>query len=433
MREQLTRRAILGAAAGGGAALALAGCGAADALGLRHPVRVAVSWSAAELQAFNAVLDGFGRLGYDVEVLPLGDDIGAAFGPRTALRPDIVLMPQPGTVIANAGRLAPVPPALRTGRWPYAPVWDFLRPAALGVPFKMAHESMVWYRRSVFARYGVSEPRHWSDWLGVNARLASAGVPPLAVAAGDGWMLTQTFDNVLLGAAPQAHRGLVDGTLRWTDDGVSRAFRLLGRMWAAPGTLAGGVNAALVRQFPDAVVAVFGHQRAAMVVAPDFAEGVIRQFAPDLADVGAFPFPLVDGDPLDPVPVGGATRTVIGGDIAVLTAPASAHAQDLVIRLAGAKAPLPWITGHGGFIAANLDTPRTYRPVVAQLAGQLTEPGRDLVFNLSDELGALGGREGLWRVLQDFLVRVGHGGPGAVPDAARDAAARMDQLASQER
>src|SRR5882724_9068592 len=188
MRERqphpLTRRQLLGRGAvlAGSAALgqALAGCGAADVLGFRHPVT------------------------FEVEVLPLGDDIGAAFGPSTAQRPDIVMMPQPGTVIGNRDRLAPLPPL----DWPYAPVWDFLKTptGSIGLPFKMAHESTVWYRKSVFAAHNLAIPVRWSDWLSLNARLAAVPVPPLAVAAADGWMLTQNFDNVLLGCAPGAHQ-----------------------------------------------------------------------------------------------------------------------------------------------------------------------------------------------------------------------------------
>ena len=431
------RRRLLAGAAGIAAGAATAGCGAGGLLGTRRQVRVAVSWSAAELQAFNAVLHGLGPLPYHVRVLPLGDDIAAALGPASSPRPDVVMMPQPGTVLANADRLAPLPASIT--EWPYAPVWEVLRRGRarpIGVPFKMAHESTVWYRRSVLDRLGLAAPQTWAQWRNVNAELVRAGVPPLAVAAADGWMLTQNFDNVLLRAAPGAHQRLVGGTLSWSDEGVQRAFRLLGRMWAAPGALAGGVNGSLVQQFPDAVVEVFGHRRAAMVVAPDFAEGVIRRFAADPEDVATFDFPtLAGGDGEESVPPPQQPEPlVVGGDIAVLTAPASEHAEDLVRRLAEPGASLPWIRDYGGFLAPDWNTdPLVYSPALRRLAERIGERGRELVFDLSDDLGALGGREGLWRVLQDFLVRVARGGPQEVPDAARDAAGAMAGLAGQGR
>ena len=53
-----SRRAFLGASA----VLLATGCsGTADVLGLRRPVRIAVSWSGQELRAFHTVLDGLAR------------------------------------------------------------------------------------------------------------------------------------------------------------------------------------------------------------------------------------------------------------------------------------------------------------------------------------------------------------------------------------
>ena len=44
-------------------------------------------------------------------------------------------------------------------------------------------------------------------------------------------------------------------------------------------------------------------------------------------------------------------------------------------------------------------------------------PGGLLQFDLSDRLGRLGDINGLWRVLTDFLVRIGDRGSDVVPDA----------------
>src|SRR6058998_738751 len=99
-----SRRAFLGAAT----TLLVAGC-SSDVLGLRRSVRIAVSWAGEELRAFHRVLDGLGKLEYPVEVVPLGDDISTAFGPRSTRRPDIVMLPQPGLVPRHLGDLEPIP------------------------------------------------------------------------------------------------------------------------------------------------------------------------------------------------------------------------------------------------------------------------------------------------------------------------------------
>jgi alpha-glucoside transport system substrate-binding protein len=437
------RRFLAGSAtvAGAAAAAGLAtGCGAAGLLGLGRSVRIAVPWSDQELKAFQAVLNGLGS-GNDVELLPLGDDISTAFGPRTSRRPDIIMLPQPGLVIDHKDKLAELPPD-PTSSWPYADVWDeALRHDCdsgrrYGLPFKMANLSTVWYRRSLLDSFG-GPPATWSDWLKLNGELTAAHIQPLAVAAGDGWTLAHTFQNVLQGCSPDTYEALMHSPM-WTDPGVSRALTLLGGMWAPDHTLAGGVDASLVQQFPDAVVEVFAYERAAMVVAPDFAESVINQFAPESEDVGVFLFPVVDGDGQGFVTGQEERPVVVGGDIAVLPHGARPEAHTLMSQLAGEHAPEPWISGYGGFIAANQNTPVSkysdaMRPLVrvaepSQPVQQTLDerPPMKTVFGLADQLGALGGRDGLWRVLQDFLAAVGRG--TAVSEAVRTAVDRMAKL-----
>ncbi|TCO30282.1 alpha-glucoside transport system substrate-binding protein [Kribbella steppae] len=399
-----SRRAFLGAAT----TLLVAGC-SSDVLGLRRSVRVAVSWSGQELRAFHDVLDGLGKLDYPVEVVPLGDDISTAFGARSTRRPDIVMLPQPGLVPRHLHNLEPIPNDLadrgRAHLWAELLVHDG---TTYGVPFKTAHKSAVWYRPSVFQEVGVQPPRLWSEWLEVNRSLSLAGVRPLSLAAGDGWVLTDFFENVLLGIAPAVYSALAtaDDPRPSREPQIAAALRLLGTMWSAPEALAGGVDRSLVQQFPDAVVEVFGHRRAAMVLASDFAEPVVRSFAADPDDVGLFTFP-----PLAP---GAAAPVVVAGDVMVLPKPTSDDALDLVRRLAAPTAVDPWIK-EGGFLVDGRVS--GYSPELTRLAEQLSGPGGLLQFDLSDRLGRLGDINGLWRVLTDFLVRIGDRGSHVVPDA----------------
>jgi alpha-glucoside transport system substrate-binding protein len=424
------RRSFLTGAASAGLALSgaalssgvLSGCSRGGLLG--PTVTVAVPWSGTELSAFRSVLRAL-HPSYHVELVPLGDDIGTVFSQPASRRPDVVLLPQPGLVAEHLARLAPLPADL-TKTWPYDAVWDSLLCHGgywYGVPFKIAHKSAVWYRRSALdALGGATAPSTWSEWLQLNAALAGAGIPALALAGADGWSLTDFFENVLAGLAPGAYDDLArpHGPRLHEVTAVSDALQMLGDMWAVPGVLADGVRRSLVRQFDDAVIRVFGHRRAAMVVLPDFAQPLVRRFAKDPADIGMFRFPaVVEGE-------AGNLPLVIGGDVAVLTEPVTDDAADLVRSLARPNAPLPWITGVGGFLAAHINTPPDwYRPPLNMLAADLAPPLRGPVrFDLSDQLGPVGGSGGLWRVLQDFLVRVGGGAEvtGAVVRA-------MDQLA----
>jgi alpha-glucoside transport system substrate-binding protein len=403
-----SRRAFLGTAA----TLLVAGC-SSDVLGLRRAVRVAVSWSGQELRAFHKVLDGLGALDYPVEVVPLGDDISTAFGARTTRRPDIVMLPQPGLVPRHLSDLEPMPDDIAPlGR---ARLWKELlvhEGTTYGVPFKTAHKSAVWYRPSVFAKVGVQPPRQWAEWLALNRTLTQAGVTPLSLAAGDGWVLTDFLENILLGIAPSVYGGLATAA----DPRPSQqpqfgaALRLLGTMWSAPDVLAGGVKESLVQQFPDALVEVFGHRRAAMVLASDFAEPVVRTFADDPEDIDLFTFP--------PMAPGAAAPVVVGGDVMVLPKPTTDDARDLVRRLSARTAADPWIK-EGGFLVDGRTS--GYSSELTLLAEQLAAPGEQLQFDLSDRLGRIGDINGLWRVLTDFLIAVGGRGPTVVPAAVDDA------------
>jgi alpha-glucoside transport system substrate-binding protein len=412
-----SRRTFLG----GAATLVVAGCsGTPDVLGLRRSVRIAVSWSGTELRAFHSVLNGLGRLDYPVEVVPLGDDISTAFGPRSTRRPDIVMLPQPGLVTRHLRDLEPIPEDLASrGR---ARLWDELLVhdgTTYGLPFKTAHKSAVWYRPSVFKQVGVAPPKHWGDWLALNRALSLAGIAPLSLGAGDGWVLTDFLENVLLGTSPTTYRALSTASQPRPSQQppVAAALRLLGTMWSAPGTLAGGVERSLVQQFPDAVVEVFGHRRAAMVLASDFAEPVVRSFAADPADVGLFTFPSMSP--------GAAAPVVVGGDVIVLPRPTTDDAKDLVRRLAAPAAVDPWIAT-GGFLADGRTT--GYSPELTRLAEQLAAPRTLLQFDLSDRLGRLGDINGLWRVLTDFLVRIGDRGSEVVPQAVEAALAELKKV-----
>jgi len=391
-----------------------AGCGGlARTAGLGDFVRVAVSWSGAELAAFARVLDE--RMAGAYELIPLGDDIGAALGARTTGGPDVVAVPQVGHVTANLADLAPLP----EGVWQddYGKIWEA---ASVGgqhyaLPFKLANTSVVWYRTDVFARHRLRPPATWDEWLDLNARLSRLGMAPLALGGADGWVLAQFFENVLLRSFRRTFdllTGQHDATL-WQSDDVRASFRMVASMWGGAGTLTGGPQRALVQQFPDAVLEMCRYGRAAMVQAPDFAESVIRRFAPDPRLFDTFTFPSRDG---------ADAPYAISSDLLVLTSPASDQAKEMIRYLASRAAPVPWIRGIGGFIAANPNTDsRYYSPTLRRLSAELRDH-HEISFGLADRLGRLGGGEGLQRVLQNLLRAVAEGaGPEQAADDACDA------------
>ena len=391
MRREVHRRTLLRAAALTPLAGLVAGCGElGQATGFGDYVRVAVTWSAAELAAFTRVLDGRGV--QDYALIPLGDDIGAALSARTSGRPDVAAVPRVGYVTDNLDDLEALPDEIWDDSYERILPAASVRGRHYALPFKLANVSVVWYRRDL----GITPPATWDEWLQLNEELIDRGIAPLALGGADGWVLAQFFENVLLRTYPDMFDALIRHQHRaslWDSTEVFRAFEMVATMWGRPAVLAGGARHALVQQFPDAVLEMCRYGRAAMVPAPDFAESVIRRFAPDPDAYATFPFPAgTGGDP----------PLVVSSDMLVLTRPASGPALDLIRFLARPSAPLPWIRDTGGFIAANPHTDlRYYSPTERTLAKAVRD--NEIRFGLADQLGRLGGSEGLERVLQNLL------------------------------
>ncbi|WP_431938300.1 ABC transporter substrate-binding protein [Nocardia grenadensis] len=413
-----TRRAVLRTAA---LAPLLVACSPDVLLGDGAVVRIAVAWSGPELTAFRSVLDA-AALPEPVEVVPLGDEIGTALTARGRSAPDIVMLPQAGQLrdLVTAGRLREVPAELWSGPdGPrYAEQWRQLchyRDRPYGVPFKASGKSLIWYDRDGFAASGLGDPVGWTvdDWLVGVREAAGTSRRLLALGAADGWVLTDLFENLLLAASPAVYRELGTGVRTWDVPAVHETFVRLGGLWGIRDGLPGGVGTALTEQFADAVRDVFEHRRALAVAAPDFAEPVVRdalwRSGRTEEAAAVVPFPSV-------LP-GGKNPRIMGGDVMVLTRSADRRADAVVAALAAAGASVPWIEQAGGFLGPNLHTRARYSRWSAPIAAELADwPD----FDLSDRIGAVGGRDGLWRVLTEFLITVGDNGGdvGAAADAA---------------
>jgi ABC-type glycerol-3-phosphate transport system substrate-binding protein len=306
----------------------------------------------------------------------------------------------------------------------------------LGVWFKVAHKSLVWYRKDIFDEHGLSPPDDVVEWLAVNQELVGLGIPPLAIGAADGWVLTDWFENLLLGldgatyrrlAAPapgQSERDYADTAARlWQQPSVAEALRQLARLCTpADRMLPGGVDRALLMQFEDSLVDVFARGKAVMVPAADFATPVIEQHAASPEQVGVFRFP---GQP------NGRKPLMVGGDLAVMPAPADEGGKAVLDWLAGPEAARIWAR-RGGYISplAAVDT-AAYGSAFQQyyqrdLLADVRQLGGSPVFDLSDQLtGRLAGTDGQgsWLILQDFFAVVGHG--TEVEGAIRSTTARF--------
>ena len=140
--------------------------------------------------------------------------------------------------------------------------------------FKVTHKSLVWYRRGVMP----APPADWEAWVGL-CRERAKEHPPLAIGAADGWVLTDWFENVLLGIDPGLYGKLhLNPPGGWSHASVRETLLRLATLWSIPGLVPGGGRQALTTQFQDSILDVFRYGRADMLAAPDFAWPVIDRY-----------------------------------------------------------------------------------------------------------------------------------------------------------
>lgn len=370
------------------------------------------SWSNVEQARFTAVLTAFARsTGASVRYTRAPDYLPTVLDERLARRdpPDLAVLPQPGVLVryARAGDLVALDAATaRVVRQRYSSVWRSLATVhgrQYGVWFKAADKSLVWYDVASFERAGVVPPTDLTGLLRVVRTLYRDGMTPWSIGAGagDGWTLTDVFENLYLRqAGPALYDRLTAHTIPWTDPSVTRALELMRRLLAPP-FLLGGVPGSLRRGFEDSVISAFTRPaRAAMVSEGDFVAAVVTTRTRDrlTSDVDTFTFP-------------GSYRglpVVVGGGDVVVQMRASAAGRQLMRYLASPEAAAVWARA-GGFVSPNLDLDLAVYPdpISRAVARSLVEAGDGFRFDLSDQQPAQFGAaptSGMQGALRRFLA-----------------------------
>jgi alpha-glucoside transport system substrate-binding protein len=372
-----------------------------------HTLEVAGIWTGAEQGSFRVVLDAFeARTGATVRYISGGDDLPALLNSRLAggSPPDVALLGQPGVVtqLARRGVLAELTgPAAEAVRTNYSPFWvthGSVDDALYGVYYKVANKSVIWYRPDAFAEAGVEPPQTWDDLREVTRRLADAGVGTMAVPGGDGWVLTDWFENVYLRVAgADRYDQLAAHEIPWTHPTVVESLHLLRDYWTMDRAVQ---DNPLQLKFVQAVADVFGARpKSSMLFEGDFVAAEVNRLGMVEVGHGArfFEWPSIAGSP---------PAVVTAGDQAVAFND-SAATMELLAFLASPEAA-GIAASQGGFLSANrnLDRSAYPDPVTRNLADAVKDA--DLLrFDLSDLAPqAFGGGTdaSMWRLLQEFLA-----------------------------
>jgi alpha-glucoside transport system substrate-binding protein len=420
--------------------LGAVGCGSGE-----RTVQVAVVWTDWELTQFERVMNEFSRrynIGYSL--LSMGDDTTAFLSNEVtaSAEPDVALVPQPGLVLSDSTRKL-----LAQVDWPSndAPSWRSLLAiragsqsgGQYGVWFKAAHESMVWHGADLQV---PSAGWDWDTWVRQCQALAGRGRPPLSIGAADGWVPALWFANVLLSIDPPLYHSLAvtdsNGPVggpgpTWDNPKVRLALTRLADVWRIDGVFPGGPERALVTQFDQSVLDVFGSGDAAMVVGADFFWPIIKNSTTfPLDQVRWFRFPSKPGEN-GPV--------VVAGDAAVLfpRPGRESYGRQLIGWLQTPDAAKIW-AGAGGYLSINdkvtvsdyHDYPASmHTDQLIQDVSQGWPPANSAAFDLADVLGGplLGGDgAGTWKIFTDFFTAVAVK-RSAVPDAIDAVVTALDQ------
>lgn len=396
-----------------GLLVASVGCeaGGRDARWAGEPLRgqtveVAGLWTGLDRAKLEHALVRFEQeTGVSVRYTSVGPDVTAALTARIAQGdpPGVAILPGPGILadLARQGALRPLGERVEDlVEDNYAPAWRELgsvEGTLFGVWVNAVNKSTIWYNVSSLRDAGVVPPATWDDFLRLARTLAAAGITPVSVAGADGWPLTDWFENVYLRTAgPERYDRLARHDIPWTDESVTAALSLLAELWGDPKLV---VEGAATTDLATSVSQILETPPiGAMAYGAGLAAGGDK-IGTAGAGEGAqlFEFPSI----------GGTQKVVVGnGEVAVRLSD-DAPAIALMEFLAGPKAG-DGLAGLGGFLSPNRRVNLGFYPddATRQAARALVEADT-FRFDLSDlqpaEFGGTPG-QGMWRILQDFLV-----------------------------
>ncbi len=364
-------------------------------------------WSGAEQKNFQAVLNAFEKKfpGVKVKYTSAGDNVPTVLSTAVAggNPPDLASISQPGLVKQFAGRKAikPIDFAKAVMAKNYTASWITLGTYSghlYGMVFKGANKSTIWYSVAAFKNAGVKAPKTWTQLLADAKTLRASGTPAFSIDAGDGWPLTDLFENVYLRTAgPAKYDQLSAHTIKWTDPSVKTALKTMAQVYGDTGNIYGGTTGALQALLADSVNNVFSTPaKAAMTMEGDFVPTAATVKAKPITGYNEFPFPSING----------SAPAVVGGGDTVVMFKDSPAARALITYLASPAAATIWAK-LGGFSSPNKGVPASaYPDALTRATATALAQAKTFRFDMSDLApAAFGGTagQGEWKILQDFF------------------------------
>lgn len=194
----------------------------------------------------------------------------------------------------------------------------------------------MFYRKSNFAKWGVSEPKTWDDFLDLCDKLKSKGVAPIGLGAGGNtaWVASAWFDYLDIRInGGQYHRELLAYRHRFDDPEVRKVFD----RWQELLPYFDPNGTAI--PFQDATTALLNGRTGMMLIGTFFADAAPKGA---LDDIDFFRFPVIDPK----VPL--AEEAPTDGYFASARTGRREQVADLLSYLATAEAQEIYIKGSSG-------------------------------------------------------------------------------------
>ncbi|MEU9878006.1 ABC transporter substrate-binding protein [Streptomyces phaeochromogenes] len=196
----------------------------------------------------------------------------------------------------------------------------------------------MFYRKSNFAKWGVSEPKSWDDFLDLCDKLKSKGIDPIGLGAGGNtaWVASAWFDylDIRINGA-EYHRELLAGKHRFDDPEVRKVFDRWQEVLPYFDPNGDAVP------FQDATTALLNGRTGMMLIGTFFADAAPKDA---LDDIDFFRFPVID--PKIPL----AEEAPVDGYFASARTGRRDQVVDLMSYLATAEAQEIYIKGSSGTV-----------------------------------------------------------------------------------
>jgi alpha-glucoside transport system substrate-binding protein len=278
-------------------------------------------WGGSEQDAFQKVLDAFkAKTGITANYESVRQDYATTLQTRISggNPPDIAIIPGIGFLrqFARQGSLKKISDlgidvnAMKSSYPPGILEIGQVDGTQYAIMVKFNSKSTVWFRPDKFKTLGVQPPTDWNGFTKLLADVKAKGQAPLGLGAGDSWTLTDWFENIYVRqAGPDKYDQLFNGKLPWTDPTVTAAVDTM-KQALTDQNVAGGITAALGRNFTDGIGQTFSANPQAVIY---YEGGFVGGIAMGQTNTALKPGDTIDW--FDFPSINGNKAVTIGGDV----------------------------------------------------------------------------------------------------------------------